>query len=260
MLPAGVTDFFVTKYYDSGMDQLNFKYNGRDSVIIVPKHPLPGNPWVWRAEFFDAFPAVDVALAEQGWHIGYHMVSNLYGCQASIEYLRDFQDMVEREYHLHRQPVMLGFSRGGLYAVNYAAAYPSRIGGLYLDAPALDIRSWPGGLGAGTGDERCWKECMALYGLTEHSAPGFAQNPLDQAERVAAAGIPVVAVAGLADDIVPYEENLKLFASRFRKAGGHIQVFGKPGVGHHPHSLTDPTPVVDFIRRYCAPEELRPRD
>ena len=27
---------------------------------------------------------------------------------------------------------------------------------------------------------------------------------------------------------------------------------------HHPYQTFDP--VVDFIRRYCAPEELRPRD
>ena len=62
-----MTDFFITKYYETGMDQLNFKYHGRDSVIIVSKNPLPGNPWVWRAEFFDAFPQVDTALAEKGW-------------------------------------------------------------------------------------------------------------------------------------------------------------------------------------------------
>ena len=249
-----MTDFFITKYYETGMDQLNFKYHGRDSVIIVPKNPLPGNPWVWRAEFFDAFPQVDTALAEKGWHVAYHMVSNMYGCERSLEYLRDFQDFVEQEYQLNRRPVMLGFSRGGLYAVNYAAAYPSRIGGLYLDAPALDVRSWPGGLGNGIGDERCWKQCMELYGLTEQSAPGFGQNPLDKAEQVAAAGIPIVGVVGLEDDIVPYEENLQLFARRFRQAGGTIQVFQKPGVGHHPHSLQDPTPVVEFIETHCMPE------
>ena len=26
-----------------------------------------------------------------------------------------------------------------------------------------------------------------------------------------------------------------------------MKVILKPGVGHHPHSLKDPTPIVDFI-------------
>ena len=34
-----------------------------------------------------------------------------------------------------------------------------------------------------------------------------------------------------------------------RRHGGNIQVIHKPGVGHHPHSLTDPGPIVRFILR-----------
>lgn len=235
----------------NGYRRADFEVDGRASLLIFPEHPLPGNPWVWRTEFFGAFDTVDRALLAKGWHIGYHRVSNMYGCQASVEYLRAFQNYVEEHFRLHLRPVLFGFSRGGLYAVNYAVAYPGRVGGLYLDAPVMDIRSWPGGLGTGCGDADCWQECMRWYGLTEDTAPGFAQNPLDQASRLAAAGIPVVGVVGLVDGVVPYEENLKQFTPRFRAAGGRIRVIEKPGCDHHPHSLTDPAPVVEFIEKYC---------
>ena len=34
--------------------------------------------------------------------------------------------------------VLEGFSRGGLYAFNFAATHPTRVAALYLDAPVLD--------------------------------------------------------------------------------------------------------------------------
>lgn len=239
----------------NGYKRLDFDVDGRESLLICPHEPLPGNPWVWRTEFFGIYDTVDRALLAKGWHIGYHRVSNMYGCQASVELLRAYQDYVEREFHLNLRPVLFGFSRGGLYAVNYATAYPFRVGGLYLDAPVLDVRSWPGGFGGGVGDPGCWEECKRWYGLTDATAPGFAQNPLDQAERLAHTGLPIISVVGLADDVVPYAENMQLFIPRYRTAGGRIEVIKKPGCGHHPHSLENPAPVVEFIERYCMDKE-----
>ena len=50
-----------------------------------------------------------------------------------------------------------------------------------------------------------------------------------------------------ADDVVPYAENGAKLARRYRELGGVVEVILKPGVGHHPHSLEDPRPIVDFI-------------
>lgn len=44
------------------------------------------------------------------------------------------------------------------------------------------------------------------------------------------------------------EENIQLLASRCKEMGGTITLIGKPGGGHHPHSLSDPKPVVQFIK------------
>ena len=61
------------------------------------------------------------------------------------------------------------------------------------------------------------------------------------------AEIPIIAVYGDADVDLPPEENILLLESRYRALGGEITVIAKPGVGHHPHSLADPAPLLDFI-------------
>jgi hypothetical protein len=42
-------------------------------------------------------------------------------------------------------------------------------------------------------------------------------------------------------------ENTAIAEKRYLELGGTIKVIHKPGVGHHPHSLKDPTPLVDFV-------------
>jgi hypothetical protein len=51
---------------------------------------------------------------------------------------------------------------------------------------------------------------------------------------------------------VPRQENTGLLAQRYRQLGGSITLIAKPGVGHHPHGLDDPTPIVEFITRHAA--------
>ena len=69
---------------------------------------------------------------------------------------------------------------------------------------------------------------------------------------LASARIPVLAVCGDADDVVPWEENTGLVASRYEALGGPITLIRKPGVGHHPHGLDDSTPIVEFIVKSVA--------
>jgi len=166
-----------------------FLFNGRRTVIVEPETPLPGKPWLWRMEFFGAFPSVDIALLKAGYYVVYHSVSNRYGDPWSVGELNKFQDWVEAEYGLAKKPALYGMSRGGLYAVNYALAYPERTGLLYLDAPVLDIRSWPGRYEPSA---REWKECLECYGLTEETVKDFRGTPLDRAEEVAGLNIPLI--------------------------------------------------------------------
>ena len=235
----------------NGFDKLDFTVAGHAALLVKPATAAPGKPWIWRTEFFGHEPQGDLALLAAGWHVAFFKVSDMYGAPQSIELMEKFHAHVVREFGLSPRAVLEGFSRGGLYAVNFAAAHPGKTAALYLDAPVLDIRSWPGGKGKGKGDAKCWKQALDLYGLTEDTAKDFKGNPLDKAEALAKAGIPIVAVVGDADDVVPYDENTRPFAEKYRAAGGSIEVIVKPGVNHHPHSLKDPKPFVDFLLKHA---------
>ena len=235
----------------NGFDKLDFVLIGHEATIVKPANAATGKPWIWRTEFFGHEPQGDIALLNAGWHVAFFKVSDMYGDPKSVALMEKFHAHVVREFGLSPRAVLEGFSRGGLYAVNFAAANPGKTAALYLDAPVLDIRSWPGGKGKGKGDARCWKQALEIYGLTEDTAKDFKGNPLDKAEALAKAGIPIVAVVGDADDVVPYDENTKPFAEKYRAAGGTIEVIVKPGVNHHPHSLKDPKPFVDFLLKHA---------
>lgn len=231
----------------NGYVKRDFYVNGRVGTYIEPKAPAKGKPWVWRAEFFYAFNTADVELLKRGWGLCYYRVCNLYGCPESVDLMKGFHDAVTLRFGLSKTAVLFGFSRGGLYSVNYAAAYPADIEAVYLDAPALNFRSWPGGKGFGNGAANEWKDCLEIYGLDEDSSIDFSENPLDKAELLVKADIPVLIVAGDADSSVPYIENGKIFCETMKALGGRVKTIVKPGVGHHPHSLEDPTEIVEFI-------------
>ena len=233
-----------------GFQRDDFIFDGHEVIVVRPDTPAPGRPWVWRAEFFDAFPQVDEAMVREGYHLACVRLSDRYGCPSAVEDMEAFRAMLVARYDLGDRPHIFGFSRGALYAVNYALKYPAHTGCLYLDAPVMDVRSWPGGKGKGCGSAECWQGCLACYGLTEETAASFRGNPLDRAGELAALKIPVALVAGGSDATVPFDENGWPFGMRFEQAGGELLMIVKPTCDHHPHSLADPDPVVRFLIKH----------
>ena len=66
-------------------------------------------------------------------------------------------------------------------------------------------------------------------------------------ENLAKMQVPILNVVGDADKVVPVAENTALLEQRLKELGLHMKVIHKPGIGHHPHSLKDPTQIVEFI-------------
>ncbi|MGN1095156.1 MAG: alpha/beta hydrolase family protein [Eubacteriales bacterium] len=231
-----------------GYERIDDVFDGHDYVLVKPHTAANGNPWVWRAEFFSAFDSVDMDLLSKGWHIAYYRISNMYGCPESVELMKNFHCFITKEYNLSTKADIFGFSRGGLYSVNYTAKYPDDISVLYLDAPVLDIRSWPAGLGFGAGSPLEWAECKACYGLGDvMSIVNFHDNPIDKIETLVKNNIPVALCAGDSDETVPYVENGKILDEKYRRLGGDIITILKPGCNHHPHSISIPEPISNFI-------------
>lgn len=229
----------------AGCDRHDFRFKGRDAIVVVPKQAAEGKPWIWRPAFFGAFPSVDEALLEKGFHVVYYDVTHCYGNPRAVELGTDFYNYMKDFYHLSPKVTLEGFSRGGLYALNWAIKNTDKVACIYIDAPVCNVFSWPGRKNA-----PLWNDLLKEWELTDKEMDSFRGNPIDNLEPLAKAGIPIISVCGDADKTVPFKENMDIVRSRYLALGGPVEVIIKPGVDHHPHSLENPEPVVDFILRH----------
>ena len=228
-----------------------FELEGHRCEVIAPDTPAEGRPFVFRTEFFHAFDMADRALLKKGYHLVYCNFSNEYGSPAAIEVFYRFHRYLVRMFGLSEKAALFGFSRGGLYAVNYALAHPEAVACLYLDAPVVDLASWPAGKGKGCGSPDEWRDCYTRVVGCEREEDAFSwpHNPINRLSDLAALHLPTILVAGDSDRVVPYEENGALLVKAYEEAGADITLILKEGCDHHPHSLEDPTPVTEFVER-----------
>lgn len=235
----------------NGFERYDFKFEGVDVIIVVPKEFDDKRRWLWRARFFDAWPALDKMMLEQGWLLAYIDVADLYGAPEAQRRFDMLYDFLTGKHGMAKKTVLEGFSRGGLPIYNWAARNPQKVACLYADNPVCDFKSWPLGLYDGPGSAGDTEKCMKAYGFASvEEAKEYALNPLDNLEPLAEAKIPLIHVYGDADEVVPYYENTKITAERYKELGGEIELICKPGEKHHPHSLEDPTPLKDFILKH----------
>jgi pimeloyl-ACP methyl ester carboxylesterase len=224
-----------------------FQRNGVDCKVVTPKKAAAGRPWIWRARFWGHEPQTDLALLAKGWHVVYCDVADLFGSPKAVARWNDFHRYLTTTHRLAPKAALEGMSRGGLIIYNWAAANPNKVSCIYGDAPVCVIKSWPG-----QSRKAVWKKCIEAYGITSEEALRFKGNPIDHLTPLAKAKIPLLHVVGDADVAVPVSENTAILEARYKKLGGKIQVIHKPGIGHHPHSLKDPKPIVDFILKHSA--------
>ena len=237
----------------NGHERLDFVHQGRPALLVRPAAAAPGKPWIWRTEFFGHEPQADIALLEKGFHVAYLDLRNLYGAPVALEAMDRFHAHLTETHGLSEKVVLEGFSRGGLYAFNWGARRPELTAGIYADAPVCDFKSWPGGKGKGPGSVEDWRRLLEAYGFkSEDAALAWKLNPVDNLEPLAKGKVPVFAVIGAADEVVPVEENIDLLERRFKELGGSIEVIRKAGGKHHPHSLPNPAPIVEFALKAAA--------
>lgn len=237
-----------------GYKRHKFVVDGCQAWVVEPKRPAAGNPWTWCMEFPDAFTERTgvMQLLEQGFFHIHIRVGNTFGCPAALKHFDAFYQSVTAK-GLARKGTLIGISRGGLYAYNWAAQNPDKVVCIYGDAPVCDFKSWPGGKGAGTGSTNDWRALIKCYNFkNEAEALAWKSNPVDNLAPLAKAKIPLIHVVGDVDDTVPVTENTAVVAARYQELGVKIKVIHKLGVGHHPHGLDDPSPVVKFIVEQTA--------
>lgn len=230
-----------------GLPARSGEFLGFALTIVIPSEPLAERPWIWKTEFLDAFANAEEAMVRRGFHLVYLEVLDHYGSPPAVEYGESLHAFVTTRFQLAAKVCLLGLSRGGLWAYNWAIRHPEKVALIVGDNPVVDFKNWPGGLGEGPGSPEDWQKCLTLYGLTEEEATSWPGNPVDNLSVLARAGIPILHVIGDADEIVLVRDNSDLVKARYRALGGAFEEIVKRGGGHHPHGLPDdPAPLVDF--------------
>jgi pimeloyl-ACP methyl ester carboxylesterase len=240
------TKFTGVKSTWNGFDRYDFKFDGRDALVVVPEKAADGRPWVWRARFFADPPEVDIELLKNGFHVAYIDLPGFFGSPTAVAIWDRFYKYLTETYNFSGKVALEGTSRGGLFVFNWAARNPGKVSCIYADAPVCDIKSWPAGKLKGEGNPKEWANLLKAYNMTEEEALKARCNPIDHLEPLAKEKIPLLHVVGDADIYVPVSENTAIVEQKYIKLGGQIEVIHKPGVGHE-HGLDDPSPIVDFI-------------
>jgi pimeloyl-ACP methyl ester carboxylesterase len=231
----------------------DFEVNEKPVLVVAPREPAAGKPWVWHGEFFGHKPAPDIALLGKGFHIVYTRVPDQFGGPTAVAHWNEVYKVLTEQHGFSKKAALVGVSRGGLYCYNWAAQNPDKVACIYGDAPVCDVKSWPMGKGHGVGSPAEVEKLLRAYEVkTEDELFAKLLNPIDSLKPLAEAHVPLLHVYGDADEVVPWDENTKIIADRYKALGGEIVLIAKPGIGHV-HGLDDSTPIIEFIESHCVP-------
>jgi len=206
----------------------------------------------------------ELELVRRGFHVVVSDPGNTFGAPDAIAKWDGVYAEMTSRYGLSKRLSLMGVSREGLAIARWAAGHPGKVCCLYMDKAVCDFKSWPGGkLGIGQGSAENWQSLLKLYHFdSESDALAWKQNPVDLAPKLARDNVAIVYVTGAKDNAVPYAENGARMEDIYKKSGGLFKLFRREDEGHHPHGLSDPTPIVDFIERATTNETftvLKPR-
>ena len=234
----------------SQFETKEFTFQGRAAKIVYPPCAANGK-LVLKTEYFPAFPFFEVEMLKRGYTLCYVSHPTRWAPDSETAVMAEFVHFVAAELGFEPKCIPVGMSCGGLQAVRLAELYPEVVSVLFLDAPVLNLLSM-----AGLGECKCeavplfWDELVKTYGFTRSSIINFRKSPIDNMEPLIANNIPIIMLYGDADITVLYEENGQILEDYYREHGGDMKVMRFPGRGHHPHSLEDPTPIIEYVEAH----------
>ena len=180
----------------------------------------------------------DVGIAVAGIDIG-----ESFGSPTGRKLFTAFYQEMTAVRGYSAKPVLLGRSRGGLMTLCWAAENPEKVAAWAGIYPVSNIASYPGiGKAAGA---YCMTEQELTAHLTEH-------NPIDRLAPLAKARVPLFAIHGDTDKLVPLEANSKLLEQRYTALGGSMQLIVPPGQGHNMwNGFFQNQDLVDFVKSHA---------
>ncbi|MDZ4402891.1 prolyl oligopeptidase family serine peptidase [Prosthecobacter sp.] len=228
-----------------------FDVSGNKAVVYAAPKPAEGKPWLWyaptlnggvsivgRKMYFEAFMKAGISVA--GFDLG-----EVRGSPASsAKFTLFYDDMVKRGYS--PKPILLGQSRGGMMTLAWAFRNPDKVRAWVGIYPVCNLASWP--------LKNSKPQTLADFAMTEPElvAKLSELNPIDNLKGLLANKVPMFAVHGDSDVVVPYDLNTKLLKERYEAGGGQISVKVIPGEGHKVGpSFFECQELVDFVLKHA---------
>ena len=208
-----------------------FLVQGR-TAFVIPPQVKPANrpvPWVWYAPTLPGLPGdaekwMFERFTQAGIAIAGIDVGESYGSPGGRSlYTAFYRELAERRGFAPKA-VMLGRSRGGLMALSWAAENADKVAAFAGIYPVCNVASYPG-----------LEQASGAYGMTaaELSLHLMEHNPLDRLAALAKTGVPLFAIHGDRDKVVPLEANSGEMRKRYEALGGKMQLVIPPGQGHN---------------------------
>jgi hypothetical protein len=223
-----------------------FRVAGHTAFLIPAEKPSSDRtiPWVWYAPtlpnlpgtaerwMFERFTKAGIAIA--GIDVG-----ESYGSPEGQRLFTALYSELTEKQGYSRKPLLLGRSRGGLMTLGWAVENADKVGGFAGVYPVCNIASYPG-----------LKRASGAYGLTpeELEAKLAEHNPVDKLAALARAKVPLFAIHGDVDQVVPLEANSAAVRTRYQALGGEMQLIIPAGQGHNMWSgFFECQELVDFV-------------
>jgi predicted esterase len=155
-----------------------------------------------------------------------------------------YEAMIKRGYS--SKPILLGQSRGGMMTLAWAFRNPDKVKAWVGIYPVCNLASWP--------LQSSEVSTLADYGMKKEELVAKLSefNPIDSLAGLAANKVPMFAVHGDSDVVVPYDLNTQILKERYQAAGGSISVKIVPGEGHKVGpSFFECRELIDFVLKHA---------
>ena len=202
--------FFAASY-----DRWTFELKGVEGAItvIVPREPVAGKPWAFRADPARRDSAVDLGLLAKGIHIVTGPISYNADKPSLAHWNAVYKHLVEHGFS--KKPVLGGIGAAAGEAYAWAIANPDKVSCIYAENPIL----------------RC-KMTKA--------------QPLDGVADLAKSGVPLLHFCGELDPMIDSQSH-----EAQKRVGdkGRFVLLVEPDVGHVAPSSKTASAVVEFVTR-----------
>ena len=129
--------------------------------------------------------------------------------------------------------------------LSWAVENPDQVGGFAGIYPVCNLASYPG-----------ISKAAAAYGMPTNELHAHLKehNPIDRLAPLAKAGVPLFAIHGDVDTVVPLNENSGLMRDRYTALGGSMQLIIPSGQGHNMWpGFFQNQELVDFVKAHAGP-------